>query len=167
VTGSAREPGKEPGKGSRAEPAGSDRPRFDFYRILPGGEEPKVAAKAPERPAGDRATPERAVAPDKGIARLDEPPAAAAGKTAEPAPRAPKSTDRLWLQAGSFSTEGDAENLKAQLALSGIEATLQQAILPDRSVRYRVRLGPYDNVDAATRVKSDLAKRGVDASVIR
>ncbi|HZR70222.1 MAG TPA: hypothetical protein VFB01_14370 [Burkholderiales bacterium] len=25
------------------------KPRFDFYKILPGGEEPKVQAKAPER----------------------------------------------------------------------------------------------------------------------
>ena len=57
--------------------------------------------------------------------------------------------------------------MKAQLALSGIEATLQQATLPDKSVRYRIRLGPYDNVDEATRVKSDLAKRGFDATVIR
>jgi cell division protein FtsN len=167
VAAGAREPGKEPGKAARAEPAGTDKPRFDFYKILPGVEEPKVQAKAPERPAGDRAAAERAAAPDKGIGKLEDPPAAAPDKAAEPAPRAPKSTERLWLQAGSFSTEGDAENLRAQLALSGIETTLQQATLPDRSVRFRVRLGPYDNVDEATRIKSDLAKRGIDATVIR
>jgi cell division protein FtsN len=34
-------------------------------------------------------------------------------------------------------------------------------------VRFRVRLGPYDNVDEAVRVKNDLAKRGFDATVIR
>jgi len=156
------QPGKEPGKAGRAEPAGADKPRFDFYKILPGVEEPKVQAKAPERAAA-----ERAAAPDKSIGKLEEHPAAAPDKAAEPAPRAPKSTERLWLQAGSFSTEGDAENLRAQLALSGIETTLQQATLPDRSVRFRVRLGPYDNVDEATRIKSDLAKRGIDATVIR
>ena len=167
VAASAREPGKEPGKAARAEPAGADKPRFDFYKILPGVEEPKVQAKAPERAAGDRAAAERAAAPDKSIGKLEEHPAAAPDKAAEPAPRAPKSTERLWLQAGSFSTEGDAENLRAQLALSGIETTLQQATLPDRSVRFRVRLGPYDNVDEATRIKSDLAKRGIDATVIR
>ena len=82
-------------------------------------------------------------------------------------PRAPRSKERLWLQAGSFSTERDAENLRAQLALAGLEAVLQQATLPDKSVRYRVRLGPYDNVDEAIRVKGDLARHGVDAAVIK
>jgi len=163
----ARDVGKEPGKTARAEPDAADKPRFDFYKILPGTEEPKVQAKAPERPAGDRTAAERPAAPDKAVARLDEPPAAAPGKAPEPAARAPKSTERLWLQAGSFSTERDAENLKAQLALSGVEATLQQATLPDKSVRFRVRLGPFDNVDEATRIKGDLAKRGFDATVIR
>jgi len=167
VTGNAREPGKDPGKGSRAEPAGPDKPRFDFYKILPGVEEPKVPPKAAERATGDKATVERAAVPDKTVARIDERPPAAPGKATEPAPRAPKSTERYWLQAGSFSTEGEAENVKAQLAMSGIEATLQQATLPDKSVRFRVRLGPYDNVDEVTRVKSDLARRGIDASVIK
>ncbi len=167
VTGNAREPGKEASKSTRAEPAGADKPRFDFYKILPGVEEPKVQAKAPERPAADRAAAERAAVPDRAVARIEDHPAATSDKTAEPAPRAPKSTERLWLQAGSFSTEGDAENMKAQLALSGIEATLQPATLPDKSVRFRVRLGPYDNVDEAVRVKNDLAKRGFDATVIR
>ncbi len=83
------------------------------------------------------------------------------------APRAPRSKERLWLQAGSFSTERDAENLRAQLALAGLEAVLQQATLPDKSVRFRVRLGPYDNVDEAMRAKGDLARHGVDAAVIK
>jgi cell division protein FtsN len=167
VTGSAREPGKEASKGNRAEPAGTDKPRFDFYKILPGVEEPKVQVKAPERPAADRAAADHAAATDKTIGKIEERPAAAPDRAAEPVPRAPKATERLWLQAGSFSTEGDAENMKAQLALSGIEAKLQQATLPDKSVRFRVRVGPYDNIDEAARVKSDLAKRGFDATVIK
>jgi cell division protein FtsN len=167
VTANPREPGKEAGRGNRVEPAGTDKPRFDFYKILPGVEEPKVKVIAPDRPAADRAATERAAVPDKAVTRIEDRSPAPPDKAVEPAPRAPKSTERLWLQAGSFSTEGDAENMKAQLALSGIEATLQQATLPDKSVRYRIRLGPYDNIDQAARVKSDLAKRGFDATVIR
>jgi len=163
----AREAAKEPAKAARAEPAVPEKPRFDFYKILPGVEEPKVQPKAAERTAGDRATVERAATPDKGIARLDDRPVATPEKMAEPAPRAPKSGERFWLQAGSFASEGDAENLKAQLALSGWEASLQQATLPDRSVRYRVRLGPYDNTDELNRMKGDLAKRGFDVAVIK
>jgi len=105
-----------------------EKPRFDFYKILPGGEEPK-APKAPEMQT--------------------------------------KPVDRLWLQAGAFTSESDAENLKARLALSGWEASVQMAALPDKSVRYRVRLGPYDNTDEVNRIKADLGKSGFDVAVIK
>ena len=116
-----------------------DKPRFDFYKILPGGEEPKTA---PERKAADT------------LAKAPE---------SQPA----KSADRLWLQAGAFGAESDAENLKARLALSGWEASVQAATLPDKSVRYRVRLGPYDNTDELNRIKAELGKGGFDVAVIR
>ena len=111
-----------------------DKPRFDFYKILPGAEE----TKAP-----------KASAP---------PP---------PSPTQTKPVDRLWLQAGAFAGESDAENLRARLALSGWEASVQAATLPDKSVRYRVRLGPYDNADELNRIKTDLAKNGFEAAVIK
>jgi cell division protein FtsN len=163
----AREPAKETARSGKPESPVAERPRFDFYKILPGIEEPKAPQKAAERSAGDKATAERALAPDKSPARAEERPAGATDKSAEPAPRAPKSGERFWLQAGSFASEGDAENLKAQLALSGWEASLQQATLPDRSVRYRVRLGPYDNTDELNRVRGELARRGFEATAIR
>jgi cell division protein FtsN len=105
-----------------------EKPRFDFYKILPGAEEPKLV-KAPETQT--------------------------------------KAVDRLWLQTGAFSSETDAENLKARLALAGWEASVQTATLPDKSVRFRVRLGPYDNTDELNRIKADLAKNGFDATVIK
>src|SRR4051794_35682447 len=61
---------KDPARAARADAA--EKPRFDFYKILPGVEEPKqLPAKAPERPALDRATVERAM-PDKAVAKLDD-----------------------------------------------------------------------------------------------
>ena len=75
--------------------------------------------------------------------------------------------ERFWLQAGSFAMESDAENLKAQLALAGWEAAIQQGALPDKSVRFRVRLGPYDNTDELNRIKTDLARKGFDVAVIK
>jgi len=117
------------GKPETAPPASApDKPRFDFYKILPGAEEAKVT-KAPETQT--------------------------------------KPVDRLWLQAGAFTSEPDAENLRARLALSGWEAAVQMATLPDKSVRYRVRLGPYDNTDELNRIKNDLAKNGFDVAVIK
>ena len=147
-----------------------DKPRFDFYKILPGVEEPKPQ---PAPRGGDRAVVEQAKdrASDRGVVA---PPAVALTERAvdkvnavETSAKSVKPSDRFWLQAGSFSTEPDAENLRARLALSGWEATVQEGALPDKSVRYRVRLGPYDNADELGRMKSELAKRGFDVAVIR
>jgi len=171
---SPREPAKELAKPGRADPFAPEKPRFDFYRILPGGEEAKVRAKPGERGLADKSTAERAVSPDKAdakspnkteasvVAKADERPVATAPEAK------PKATvERFWLQAGSFANEADAEDLKARLAFAGWEASIQSATLPDKSVRYRVRLGPYDNTDALQRMKSDLAARGFDVAVIK
>ena len=120
-----------------------EKPRFDFYKILPGGEEPKII---PERKSGERPADVVAKAPESMQS---------------------KAADRLWLQAGAFASESEAENLKARLALSGWEAAIQSATLPDKSVRYRVRLGPYDNTDELNRMKTELGKGGFDFAVIR
>ncbi|HET9046264.1 MAG TPA: SPOR domain-containing protein [Casimicrobiaceae bacterium] len=166
-----RESSKDATKATRADT--SERPRFDFYKILPGTEEPKVQAerKAEVRPdralvgeAKEKQAPKPAdVAPPTVPPRPPEKVA-----TAEPSksPTA-KSGDRFWLQAGSFAGESEAENLKARLALAGWEATVQQGMMPDKGVRYRVRLGPYDNADELNRIKTELGRRGFDAAVIK
>jgi len=135
----------------------NDKDRFDFYKILPGGEEPKIAKSS--GPAS----------PDKATVGRSEP-AKPADKVAaaEPSPaKGAKPGDRFWLQAGSFTQESDAENLKARLALAGWEAEVQSGTLPDRGVRYRVRLGPYDNADELNRIKGQLTQRGFEAAVIK
>jgi cell division protein FtsN len=151
---------KDPARASKSDAASADKPRFDFYKILPGGEEPKVVAKAP---APDRITAERALQPpaksDAALAKADE----RAGASTATA----KVPDRFWLQAGSFAGEADAENLKARLALAGWEASVQPADVAEKGTRFRVRLGPYDNTDELNRVKAELAKRGFDAAVIK
>jgi cell division protein FtsN len=159
----SKETGREPAKAARAEPGAPEKPRFDFYKILPGIEEPKAPAKAPERPAPDRATVERAAAPEKTPDKA----AKAEERTGADVARAPKPAERFWLQAGSFAHEADAETLKARLALAGWEAEVQSATVPDKGLRYRVRLGPYDNTDELNRIKGELGKRGFDVAVIK
>ena len=149
---------RDAGKGGKPDAAASDKPRFDFYKILPGGEEPKVQV-------------ERKVAPDRAVVDQakdrDAERAPAKVAAAEPAAKAAKVGERYWLQAGSFAAEGDAENLKAQLALAGWEAAVQQGTMPDKAVRFRVRLGPYDNTDELNRIKTDLSRKGFDVAVIK
>ena len=174
----AREPQRD--ATAKVAKADADKPRFDFYKILPGVEEPKVQPERRAAERGDRALVEQAKdrVADKAVAAVDKAPVRVPDKVApidalaKAAPidalaKAAKAVDRFWLQAGSFSTEPDAENLRAQLALAGWEATVQEGAIPDKGVRYRVRLGPYDNPDELGRMKSELAKRGFDVAVIR
>jgi cell division protein FtsN len=156
-----REAAKDAARPGRAETGAAEKPRFDFYKILPGVEEPKVQPKSADRSTAERASADRAASPDKAVAKADDRPAPA------PADKTAKATDRFWLQAGSFANEADAENLKARLAFAGWEAAIQSASLPDKGVRYRVRLGPYDNTDELARMKGELGKRGFDVAVIK
>jgi cell division protein FtsN len=158
----ARAPGpdaiRDGSKGGKQDAPASEKPRFDFYKILPGGEEPKVQVER-------KAAPDRAVVDQAKDRDAERAPAKVAA--AEPAAKAVKAGERYWLQAGSFAMESDAENLKAQLALAGWEAAVQQGTLPDKGVRYRVRLGPYDNTDELNRIKTDLGRKGFDVAVIK
>ena len=146
--GPIRDAGKT-GRVDASAPPTPEKPRFDFYKILPGAEEAKPS---PERHSLDK-IPERA--PDK------------APEPAKPAAPAAAAGDRFWLQAGAFASASDAENLKARLALSGWEAAVQTVSLPDKTLRYRVRLGPYDNTDELNRIKTELGNRGFDVAVIK
>jgi cell division protein FtsN len=143
--------------------ATTDKPRFDFYKILPGVDEPKVQADSKKAP--DRAVIEQAKerAADKG----SEKSAAKTGDKVSDKVATVEATPATRLQAGSFTAEADAENLKARLAFAGWQANVQQGTLPDKGIRYRVRLGPYDNTDELNRIRNDLAKNGFDVAVIK
>jgi len=155
---------REPMKSAKAEP---DKPRFDFYRILPGGEEAKTATpkpSAPDKALADKAAGTATARPGTEAGASDKAKAAENVAATDPAAKQP---DRFWLQAGAFVSESDAENLRARLAMAGWEAQMQQGTLPDKTTRYRVRLGPYDNVAELNRIKGELARRGFDVAVIR
>jgi cell division protein FtsN len=123
-----------PGKPGDPAPQGGDKPRFDFYKILPGDAE----AIPDPKPADPKAKP-----------------------SAEAPPK-----EALYLQAGSFQNAGDADNQKARLAMLGVEASIQQVMLQDK-VWYRVRLGPFTKIDDLNRTRTELAKQGVEASVVK
>jgi len=108
------------------------KPRFDFYKILPGNEEP--TAKSPKD-------------------EQKKPPDAA--------------KDVFFLQAGAFQNAAEADNLKARLALMGIEASIQATTSTDKGTLYRVRAGPYTTVAELSRARDTLKQNGVTTSLIR
>jgi cell division protein FtsN len=70
------------------------------------------------------------------------------------------------LQAGSYRNEVDAERVRKQLALQGVEAKVQRVAV-DADVWHRVRIGPISNLDELNRVRKQLRAAEVDALVIR
>ena len=72
-----------------------------------------------------------------------------------------------YLQAGAFQSASDADNLKARLALAGLEAQIQTATLPDKSVWHRVRMGPYSNAQDLDKARAALKENKIDNAVIK
>jgi len=121
-----------PAKAPAAQPAQAQdnkKPRFDFYNILPGTEEPVTEQEVKQPPAGSK--------------------------------------EQYFLQAGAFQNEADADNLKARLALMGVEATVQSVTVPDKGVWHRVRVGPFGNIDDMSKARTTLAQNGIQATLIK
>jgi cell division protein FtsN len=70
------------------------------------------------------------------------------------------------LQAGSYRNFADADRVRAQLALQGIESKVQKVSV-DNDTWLRVRIGPISNLDELNRLRTILRKSDVDALVIR
>lgn len=81
----------------------------------------------------------------------------------QPAVPATASKENYYVQAGSFQNVDDAEKLKAKLAFSGFEATLQTVTIPDKGVWHRVRLGPYNSNEAGKTIAA-LKQNGIIAT---
>jgi cell division protein FtsN len=131
-----------PGKPGDPIPQGGDKPRFDFYKILPGNAE----AIPDPKPADGKA------AEGKSKNEKNEKEAAL--------------SDPVFLQTGSFQNAADADNQKAKLAMMGAEASVQQVMLQDK-VWYRVRLGPFKKMAEVNSTRAELAKQGIEANVVK
>jgi len=123
----------------------SEKPRFEFYKILPGDQQ---------------ATPQGAAPPVQAV-----PPAPPADKAAQAPPAAP--TELLYLQAGAFQKPQDADNLKAKLSMLGLEVGVQEVAVPDKGTMHRVRLGPFASPDEMNRVRNQLSQNGVQATLVK
>jgi len=69
------------------------------------------------------------------------------------------------LQVGSFRSAADAEGLKAQVTLLGLEARVQSVTVDD-STWHRVRVGPFDSARAADGARRRLLENGFEAMVL-
>lgn len=195
-TRSVSEQPKTSAKPVQEEPlsAVEEKPRFDFYKILPGIDEPEIdqaSRKVDERPVQ---LPIPAKIPESGhkpteVVRQPAPtypsinPAPTTQQSAAIQPRniplepiqqpiAPQvksvsAKERFFLQAGSFRKNDDAENLKARLALLGILASVQPIDLAEKGTWYRVRVGPFTKKEDVDETSASLRENGIAAQFIK
>ncbi len=75
--------------------------------------------------------------------------------------------DKYYLQVGSFKETEDAENLKAKIAMLGMEAYVQSADLSEKGMWHRVRVGPFTKIDTIKKTRSSLLQSGIKANLIK
>ena len=72
-----------------------------------------------------------------------------------------------YLQAGAFQNADDADNLKAQLAMLGVEAEIQTTEIADKGMFHRVRVGPFRAMDEVNSTRSLLTQNNIPATLVR
>lgn len=173
--------------------AGDDKPKptqYDFYTLLPGEEvamsDAELAASAKAEAATLAAAAARAgtaaVTADGLPAPISETSAAAAAATTTAASNAASNTGATMasatttpsvptnahyiLQAGAFGGSGDAETVKAKIAMLGLNARVEAAEIGGKTV-YRVRMGPYGTASELADAKAKLASSGLPAMAVK
>ncbi|AQR67753.1 cell division protein [Janthinobacterium sp. LM6] len=71
-----------------------------------------------------------------------------------------------YLQAGAFHDMSDAESTRGKLALLGFEAAISDRST-DAGVLHRVRVGPFNQLEAMNRARTKLSENGIDVAVVR
>ena len=107
------------------------KPKFDFYKILPGKQSDNAPAPAAAPAAPVASTP---------------------------------SIENYYLQAGAFQNKGEADNMKAKLAMVGLESDIQPGT---GASKYRVRIGPYQSLQDLKKVQNELNQNGIASSVVK
>ena len=139
-----------------------DEKKAEAERIVPPGTRTAPTATAASPTA--TSSPNESAAPKVAAAKAE--PAKAAPGSQEPAPSAePRS--RLWLQVGAYVNRQDAESQRARFAVLGYEAQIQSADVPEKGTVHRVRVGPYRDPDEAGKVRGDLARQGIEVTVVK
>lgn len=127
-------------------------------RPAPAEARPVTPAAPPVKPKLDFYTvlPEvETVLPERGA------------RPARSRPDAPDESVRYVLQAGSFARFEEADELKARLALQGLQARIQKVTIEGKGEFHRVRLGPYDTLEALDSVNRRLSDMGIQPLRLR
>ena len=120
--------------------------RYDFFTVLP-----EMEVVVPEQELRrQKEQQEQATAPQVADSQAQE----ASGE------------ERYVLQAGSFRSQQDAEQMKAQLALLGM-STRVQTVTVNGTTWHRVLVGPVTGATRADEVRRQLSANGIESMVTK
>ena len=169
------EPAPNAGAATKADDK-SKETQYDFYTLLPSNEVPLSDAELAETERAENAretakpNPDAADAAQPAVATNANTPATQAPTTTAAATTKPEPVKddgtRYLLQAGAFQASGDAEAVKAKIAMLGLSARVESAQIADKTV-YRVRMGPYGSASELADAKRRLSGGGLPAMAIK
>lgn len=163
-----------------------EKPRFDFYNVLPKGSDALPPPEKPEETTeivkpekldkADKADKPKPAKTDEATKPAKEDKADKADKSKDEAERAkaeaalldkPLVPEKFYLQAGAFEDPSEADNLKARLALMGVEASVQKVDVPEKGTMHRVRVGPFMGQEAMSKAREQLSSSGIGTAVVK
>lgn len=86
--------------------------------------------------------------------------------TSAPASAPEGESSRYLLQAGAYKAPDEADSMRARLALLGLDAKVYP-VEQSGATLYRVRMGPYGQIDEVNKTRKLLADNQIEAQVVR
>lgn len=130
-----------------------ERPRFEFYSILP-----ELEVVLPD-PRDDEPEVEEGVDPAPEVVEPEP-------EAGEPAAPAPDADHNFYLQVGSFQDPEPAESLVAEVTLLGLDVQVRSVEVNDEDW-YRVHVGPFTDEGELEAAQERLQDNGIDSLVLR
>jgi cell division protein FtsN len=116
--------------------------RFEFYDTLPEMQIviPEIEAIIPEQEIKGKS--------EAGVKQVEQP-------------------GTYYLQAGSFRSPEQADRFKAELVLQGFKTSIQKVTINNTDTFHRVRVGPFQDLDALNQARQLLNKQGIENKLIK
>ncbi len=152
---------------SSSEDSSAPTPHFDFYNILP--HQPPVAGNVDSAHTAPATVVPAAPAPALPADTQRADPTATPAVPPPTAETADRSTPHATyvLQCGSFHTQDEADQRRAQILLLGLPAHIQTIHIDEQTTWYRVVAGPFADAAATATARSQLQGQNISTITLR
>lgn len=142
------------------------KPRFDFYTILPEMEVviPKEEISAKNAPVAVRPVEKVEKTRERPPEKPVEKPATATPPSEPQAKPVQAAKGHYFLQTDSLRSAEQADRLKAQSAMLGLEASVHKVRINNGNTYYRMRVGPFPDFNALDQARAQLRQHGIQST---